>query len=307
MQSRRALAAALLLLAPLAVARPARAQATYDPVAISVKSLGHGKVSLTVTAGQSGTPNGFALWWMTSSQFASLGYQWPTGLVSGEGWVKYTGVPTLNVFDGEAGTFLLGPNQTITVEVGDMADETGLTANMTSELAYGESYVFCGYARGGNGIGSSALSTTETGVTTTSSNCTYTVGYWKTHPSAWHVSSLTLGTVTYSSTQLQSILNQPVAGNGLISLSHQLIAAKLNLANGADPTAALATITSADAMIGALVVPPVGTGYLSPGSTTSYTQTLDNFNNGIIGPGHCGSTTPVTPSSWGGLKALYGR
>ncbi len=307
MQSRSKAAALLLLLPALFLARPARAQLTYDPVSISVTSLGHGKVALSVTAGQSGTPNGFALWWMTSAQFASLGYQWPDNLVTGEGWAKFTGIPTLNVFAGEPGTFVLGPNQTITVEIGDLADETGRTSNIVSELDYDESYVFCAYARGDQTIGNSPLSTTETGVTTNSVNCTYTVGYWKNHTSAWHVSSLTLGTVSYSASQLLSILNKPVAGNGLISLSHQLIATKLNLANGADPTAALPTVNAADAMIGSLIVPPVGSGYLSPSSTSGYTQILDNFNNGVIGPGHCGSVTPVSPSTWGGLKALYSR
>jgi hypothetical protein len=40
-------------------------------------------------------------------------------------------------------------------------------------------------------------------------------------------------------------------------------------------------------MIGALVVPPVGTGYLLPSQTSSLTSTLDAFNNGRLGPPHC--------------------
>ncbi len=71
--------------------------------------------------------------------------------------------------------------------------------------------------------------------------CTYTQGFWKNHgpnPSGnnqneWPVTSLTLGSVSYSDLELESILNTPVGGNGLISLAHQLIAAKLNVANGA--------------------------------------------------------------------------
>ena len=45
---------------------------------------------------------------------------------------------------------------------------------------------------------------------------------------------LTLGTVTYSQAQLLAIFNTPVRGNGLISLAHQLIAAKLNILAGAN-------------------------------------------------------------------------
>jgi hypothetical protein len=117
--------------------------------------------------------------------------------------------------------------------------------------------------------------------------CTYTQGYWKNHSSEWPVDTLTLGTVAYNQAQLLSILNEPVVGNGLISLAHQLIAAKLNVANGADDTAIIATITAADALIDGLVVPPVGDGYLDPSVTSPLTATFDSYNKGEIGPGHC--------------------
>ena len=120
--------------------------------------------------------------------------------------------------------------------------------------------------------------------------CTFTQGYWKNHANAWPVQSLTLGTVTYTKTQLISILQTPVKGNGLISLSYQLIAAKLNQASGASvPPDVASAIAAADALIGGLVVPPVGSGSLSPASTSSLTTTLDNYNNGLAagGPSHC--------------------
>jgi hypothetical protein len=31
---------------------------------------------------------------------------------------------------------------------------------------------------------------------------------------------------------------------------------------------------------------------------------LDDFTNGLIGPGHCG-TTPASRKSWGEVKSLY--
>jgi hypothetical protein len=116
--------------------------------------------------------------------------------------------------------------------------------------------------------------------------CTYTQGYWKNHPTAWPVTSLTLGSVTYTQAELLSILKQPVKGNGLVSLSYQLIAAKLNVATGASP-APTADIDAADALIGGLVVPPVGSGKLERGATSTLGGRHDDFNNGRTGPGHC--------------------
>ena len=40
-------------------------------------------------------------------------------------------------------------------------------------------------------------------------------------------------------------------------------------------------------LIGALVVPPVGSGTLHPSQTSGLTDTLDAFNTGLIGPGAC--------------------
>jgi hypothetical protein len=119
------------------------------------------------------------------------------------------------------------------------------------------------------------------------SGCTYSHGHWKNHSEAWPVASLDLGTNSYDQAELLSILKQPSGGNGLVILSHQLIAAKLNTANGADDSAAAAAITAADAIIGANVVPPVGSDSVPPSTVEGPSQTLDQFNNGLIGPGHC--------------------
>jgi cysteine-rich repeat protein len=110
-------------------------------------------------------------------------------------------------------------------------------------------------------------------------DCTFTQGYWKNHAEAWDVTSLTLGGTPYTQAQLLSILRTPVRGNGLVSLAHQLIAAKLNLANGADDADIADEIAAADALIGSRVVPPIGSGYLSPSSTSSLVGALDGFNN----------------------------
>ena len=122
--------------------------------------------------------------------------------------------------------------------------------------------------------------------------CTGTIGFWRNNEDEWAVQSLTLGTVNYTKAQLLQILNQPVQGNGLISLSQQLIAAKLAAAAGATVPASIATaIADADALIGGLIVPPVGGGSLSTGSTSSLNSTLATYNRGETpgGPPHCGN------------------
>jgi hypothetical protein len=106
--------------------------------------------------------------------------------------------------------------------------------------------------------------------------CTYTQGFWKNHPEDWPVSSLTLGTNTYTQAQLLAILGSETNGNGLLILAHQLIAAKLNIASGASSASIAGAIAEADAMIGDLVV---GTDSLPPSSTSDLATELDEFNN----------------------------
>jgi cysteine-rich repeat protein len=117
--------------------------------------------------------------------------------------------------------------------------------------------------------------------------CTFTQGYWKNHPEAWPVSSLQLGSVTYTKEQLLAILNQPVRGNGLVSLARQLIAAKLNIAFGAPDTDIGDEILAADALIGGKVVPPVGDGYLHPSQSSSLNDAIDTFNNSQLSGSEC--------------------
>jgi hypothetical protein len=277
--------------------------AVVDTPGISTGVAGHAKQTITVTAGPSGLPNGFAVRWMDRSTYLANGGVWPQDVTPEMGSVLFIDRPTLNTFDGQYTTFKLGPNQSVKIEVGDLSQETGIWGTR-AELEYGETYYFVAIGLDEDLHAASALSATVSGSTTESTNCTYTQGYWKNHPEAWSVSGLVLGTVPYTKAELLSILGQPVSGNGLVSLAHQLIAAELNVAAGADPSAASATMAAAHALIGPLVIPPVGGGYLAPATTSPLTQTLDDYNNGVIGPGHCGSV-PAQESTWGGVKALY--
>jgi hypothetical protein len=118
------------------------------------------------------------------------------------------------------------------------------------------------------------------------------------------VASLKLGTVVYTDLELCAILQTPAMGNGLISLAHQLIATKLNLANGANPLPVAADVAAADALIGDLVIPSVGGGYLHPSLTSALTDDLDAYNNGLSGVPHCGPTATQNVT-WGTVKASY--
>lgn len=126
-------------------------------------------------------------------------------------------------------------------------------------------------------------------------NCVSTFGYWKNHyPSAWPASVINggmfLGTVHYTAAQLEQILNNPTTTNGLVTLARQLIGAKLNMAAGAPaPPAVLAAISSADALIGSLVVPPIGSGFLAPSAVSALVNTLNSYNSGQNGPLACPS------------------
>src|SRR5262249_18358203 len=60
----------------------------------------------------------------------------------------------------------------------------------------------------------------------TCGKCAHTMGYWKNHASAWPVSSLTIGGITYSKAQALKILNDSNSQDPTKMLAAQLIAAK---------------------------------------------------------------------------------
>jgi hypothetical protein len=129
----------------------------------------------------------------------------------------------------------------------------------------------------------------------TPGGCVRGQGYWKNHPEAWPVTELQLGNVTYTQQQLLDILHGPVRGNGLVILARQLIAAELNIAAGADPSCIQQTIEEANALIGDLVIPPVGTGYLPPREAAPLAGILGRFNEGDMCAPSCDQGPPPRP------------
>jgi hypothetical protein len=124
--------------------------------------------------------------------------------------------------------------------------------------------------------------------------CVFGQGFWKNHPDHWPVTQLQLGNVTYNQQQLLSILNAAVRGNGLLILAYQEIAAKLNIANGADGSCIQQTLADADALIGDLVIPPVGTGFLRPRDVSALADVLEQYNEGELCAPSCEEPPPPT-------------
>ena len=297
----------LIILSCVAVLSAVAADAAQlDRPTLGSYVQGHAKVVTIVVAGPSGAPAGFTIQWMRFSDFRANGNRFHDEAHPDQAEASFEGVPTLNTWGGLLTTFALEPSAAAAVEIGDLFDETGVSKNATAatELAKETTYIFRARANADGVNEASDWSNHFLVDTGQNVNCTFTQGYWKTHPDAWPVDSLMLGTVMYSQAQLLSILHQPAQGNGLVILAHQLIAVLLNIANGADDTDVAMAVTAAQALIGGLVVPPVGSGYLAPSSTSSLTQTLDDYNNGIIGPGHCG-TVGVEPTTWSRTKGAW--
>ncbi len=242
-----------------------------DPVTVNVVGSTHSTVDVEVCAGPSGAPAGFSLQWSTFGDFSTYGY-----VCSGSECSASFPEP-------------LYPNQCVTVSIGDLPQECGACEDC-KKLECGTEIKVRGRAEASYECCESEYSCEVKGSTKDckeDKGCTLTQGFWKNHPDAWPVGGLILGSVSYTKAQLITILKTPVRGNGLVSLAHQLIAAKLNVLSGADDSDVDDAIEEADALIGSMVVPPFGSGYIAPATSSPLTGELDDFNQGDTGPGHC--------------------
>lgn len=115
--------------------------------------------------------------------------------------------------------------------------------------------------------------------------CTHSMGEWKNHADAWP-EEMGIGGVTYSKAEAIAILQAEPGGDATYILAHQLIATKLNLLRGADPSALGTTVDDAD---GWLVAHPLGTDPADPDGAQgiALAETLEEYNTGVIGPRSC--------------------
>lgn len=129
--------------------------------------------------------------------------------------------------------------------------------------------------------------------------CPLGQGYWANHPEAWTVNSLMLGTQFYNQAELLA-LTPGGGGDASTILAVQLVAAKLNVAAGADPTQASTAILEADRLLGQ--VPGKLPYNIDPSSANGQAMVniaaaLDAYNNGLLIPNCAPTPTPTaTPA-----------
>lgn len=126
-------------------------------------------------------------------------------------------------------------------------------------------------------------STCTFSVTVTVLTCPLGKGHWKNH--AWPVSSMILGDESYTKSELMKLISGPVTGDASSILAQHLIAAKLNIANGSDPSPVSAAIASADALLASFngklpykVKPSSAIGQ----QMTALASLLDQYNSGLL-------------------------
>lgn len=253
-------------------------------------------IDLVVCAGASGAPAGFSVQWAPLPEGTPCGeFVWPASDDPALCKASFSGVPGCSAFN-------LGPNACTTVRIGELQDEEcGVSSNCFGELECGTTYVFRAFAHNvPRGLNRSDFTANHCCSTENclEGGCTFTQGYWKTHgpqgcnPSGgtnlWPVVTLSIGGTTYLDSELCTNLNLPGAGNAVRILSHQLIAAMLNVANGATPPPNC-DIDAASALLAGL---NINTASVAPSSTlgqqmTAAANCLDLYNNGDGGVPHC--------------------
>jgi uncharacterized delta-60 repeat protein len=133
-----------------------------------------------------------------------------------------------------------------------------------------------------------ALARYDSGGCLVASTCPLTQGYWKNHAALWPVDSLTLGSQTYTKTELLNILNNSTQTDVSLTLARQLIAAKLNIASGSNAAPVSATITHADGLLSGFAgkLPyKVKSSSAVGQAMTGDSAVFNSYNSGLLTPG----------------------
>ena len=152
-------------------------------------------------------------------------------------------------------------------------------------------------------------------MTTCATGFTLTQGYWTTHsihaPGPADDAWLALGdadgdgdvegadeTFFNSGMTWYQVFWTPPAGNAYYNLAHQYMAAVLNIANGAATTTSVdAAIAGAEAIFSAQGSGDTSLTKAERSAALGYASTLDDYNNGLTGPGHCSEQAAKTKAS----------
>jgi len=201
-----------------------------------------------------------------------------------------------------------GPDPLVNTDVIEVCHDDGLPVTFTYYINIGP-YALCGEYTventasfvtkdDDNDTDASGSDSYTVPVSVPCGGCTLTPGYWKTHSSygpapyddTWEKLPNGEETPFFLSNQTwyQVLWTQPKGGNVYYILAHQYIAAKLNFLNGANPSAAQSAFNSATTLFNTYT--PAQAAALKGSAKNTWTNLatiLDNYNNGLIGPGHC--------------------
>jgi hypothetical protein len=174
--------------------------------------------------------------------------------VAGGNGVEFAGTPTTNTGSVASGSTKISAFQTSSltgptgiVSVSRLTFNVGGTTATTTALGLTVDHLF--------DTSSNPIAATATGclvrVIGGTATCPASRGFWKHHPSAWPVMALMLGSQTYSQSELLGLLTSArhARSDASVALARQLVAAKLNIANGSDPTISGTTVADADRLL----------------------------------------------------------
>lgn len=224
---------------------------------ISCGGSGQDYIDINVTGGApTGAPAGFTIQWQTTGDYQQFG--WPADSSCPP---NAEGVPTCGEsfckasFSGNAtsSNYNLAAGQSVTLRIGDLMVDNGASTDcLNARLLCSHNYVFRAFAHANSARQRSPFTENLTCATSECPvECDTTVkglDFWKTHSTfctgegcqedAWPGSilegGLTIGCVSYNAEQLEAILlTTPEEGDCATALRHQVIVARLNIANGA--------------------------------------------------------------------------
>jgi hypothetical protein len=266
----------------------------YDP-ATDTRPTKAAVTPIRVT-GATAALNGIMYW---SGGYDNSGYIGPVDAYNPvtDSWTRTaSSIPTTRSLPGAAtlgGKVYVvgGQNDTAATEAYDPATDTWITQSPMPTKRSAVVAVAIGVLFALGGVNASSGTVYATNEAFTLPRCPHPHGYWKTNPALWPVTSLTLGSQTYTKTELLKILKTAVGtgpkADASLILADQLIAAKLNIANGSDPAPVSSTITHADSLLSAFsgkLPYKVKTSSAVGQMMVNDAKTLDSYNNGSLTP-----------------------
>lgn len=142
---------------------------------------------------------------------------------------------------------------------------------------------YCGEGSGQGVCYWDGVDFTLTGCAPTGGPGTGTPGYWKNHPNAWPVSSITVGCKTYTKAQAIALIGTPEKGDKTYNVFRNVVCAKLNVLIGNT-----SSCIDADILLGDAWLCNHAPGSKVGGSSAAWNQIsatstkLDDYNNGKL-------------------------